>query len=144
MPRILIGVDGSSAAREAARAISERIWPRATEARLVAVSEHLPERWSERFITGIVFSPEGGDPRVRDLSLAVEQAAAELRSAGLTVSTELRGGEPSKGLLEAAREWEADCIVVGASALGQSNSERVPAVLAETAPCSVEVVRARL
>jgi nucleotide-binding universal stress UspA family protein len=75
------------------------------------------------------------------LALATEQ----LRWSGLTVSTQVREGDPKKELPSAAQEWGADCIFVASS--GFSNRfERfvlgsVSAAVAARAHCSVEVVR---
>jgi nucleotide-binding universal stress UspA family protein len=69
-----------------------------------------------------------------------------LRAAGLAVTAEVKDGAPVPVLLDAAREWGADAIFVGAQ--GHRFLERVllgsvSAAVAARAHCSVEVVRTR-
>ena len=75
---------------------------------------------------------------------AVDAAAEELRAAGLTVTPQVVGGDPKHVLIDAARQFGADCIFIGAK--GHSRLERfllgsVSTAVAARAHCSVEVVR---
>jgi len=117
--RLILSVDGSPGSEQAVAAIATREWPEGSECRLVT-------------------SPASAGPSIR-------RAAEALRAAGLNASTVVRGGDTGRILLEAAREWEADCIFVGSD--GKSDSRGPgPTVtsLAESAPCSVEVARKRI
>jgi nucleotide-binding universal stress UspA family protein len=75
----------------------------------------------------------------------MKAATDKLQNAGLKISCEVVRGDPSQRLLDAAIDWQADWIVVGAR--GLSGIERfligsVAADVAVRANCSVEVVRA--
>jgi nucleotide-binding universal stress UspA family protein len=144
--RIVIGLDGSPDAEFAMEAVAERVWPNGSEAHLITI---LDDRLS--FLTPSLI------PRLARWSSAADSANDQawvdrmmkaardkLQNAGLKISSEVVRGEPSQRLLDAAIDWQADCIVVGAR--GLSGIERflsgsVSSDVAARANCSVEVVR---
>jgi nucleotide-binding universal stress UspA family protein len=74
----------------------------------------------------------------------VEKAAAKLREAKFEVSTELVEGDPKSKILDAAKEWHADMIVLGSH--GRSGISRfllgsVSQDVVRHAHCSVEIIR---
>jgi nucleotide-binding universal stress UspA family protein len=82
----------------------------------------------------------------QQLTTELEAAADDVRKLGITVHTRLDEGVPHSCILEHARAWKADLIVMGthgraglAHALIGSVAERV----VRSAPCSVLVTRAR-
>jgi nucleotide-binding universal stress UspA family protein len=67
-----------------------------------------------------------------------------VRASGLTVETAVRRGDPRSVILDEAKEWDADLIVVGSH--GYTGIKRlllgsVAQSVVSHAPCSVEVVR---
>jgi nucleotide-binding universal stress UspA family protein len=131
--RNIIGVDGSILAAGVVDAVADRVWPKATEARLVVVRRH-----------GL------RDPRRDDeTTVTLDAAAQALRAQGLTVSTAIRNGKPQDVLLHEAREFAADCVFIDACGFSHElNGDRpglskAAAALALGAHCSVEVVRAK-
>lgn len=96
-------------------------------------------------------SPDAWEAEIEREETAVHQAearqlaqtASELESAGVAISQLLREGDPAKEIIAAAREVDADLIVIGSHShrnlwdvLMGSTAERV----AKTAPCPVLVV----
>ncbi|HKO41852.1 MAG TPA: universal stress protein [Pyrinomonadaceae bacterium] len=147
--RIILGIDGSPASEEAVRSIAARPWPLASEVKVIMVDDPFVPP-----IIGDVIPALGED---LERSSAEDEAWAELmltRAAGMlsgldvSVTTEIRQGDPKKELPQAAEEWGADCIFVGSA--GFSNRfERfvlgsISAAVAARAHCSVEVVRKAL
>jgi nucleotide-binding universal stress UspA family protein len=133
--RIIIGVDGSTLMADVVDAVSDRVWPRASEIRLVAVRRDGPR-----------------DPRKdAEATVMLDQAAQELRAKGLTVSIAIRDGKPQDVLLHEAREFAADCIFIDSRGLSHEldagydrrDLGKAAAALALGAHCSVEVVRAK-
>ncbi|MGE0159949.1 MAG: universal stress protein [Gemmatimonadales bacterium] len=120
--RIVVGVDGSPGALAAVDLVAKRHWPAGTEALLLHCD---PESDAES-------------------GAALETAAAHLTSyRGLDVRTETRDGEPKRALIEAAKDWEADAIYVGARGLGRMDRFLLGSVslyVALNADCSVGVV----
>lgn len=135
--RIAIGVDGSPDAEAAIRAVVEREWPEGSEARVITVLGPL-------MIQALEWVEENSRSEWEWAQKVVDESAAKLRAVGLDVSYAVKWGEPKHILLEAAEEWEADCIFVGAR--GLRRLERfllgsVSTTVATRAKCSVEVVR---
>lgn len=148
--RILIGVDGSSGALAAVRAVAKRHWTDGSELRIVVADDVM--RGSPIWLL---------IPPIREFVKEVEAeertqaeqfalaAAKELREAlgdkNITVSSMVISGDPKKVLIEQAAEFGADCIFTGATGFS-SRLERVilgsvSAAIAARAHCSVEVVR---
>ena len=94
----------------------------------------------------------GGDPgragqEVKERSTGLtDRVGGWLREQGLTVETAVRDGEPGPAVVEEAKEWEADLIVVGSrghSGLRRLLEGSVSHYVAEHAHCPVEVVHAK-
>ena len=144
--RLVVGVDGSSGADAAVRAVAARRWPPRSEARVV-VAQTL---FMPAIVGGLVppagewMESENAAGRERAQEIA-ERAAAVLSAAALVTSTSLAEGDPKRVLVEEAESWGADCVFVGST--GYSNRvERfllgsVSAAVAARARCTVEVVR---
>jgi nucleotide-binding universal stress UspA family protein len=74
------------------------------------------------------------------------KALDTLNAKGLSATLHVHAGNPKDILVEEAERWNADCVFVGANALG-SRMERfllgsTSAAVAARSHCSVEVVRA--
>jgi nucleotide-binding universal stress UspA family protein len=146
--RVLVPTDGSEHAQAALAAVAARPWSQGSEFRVMASPEY-PVLVGEY----PYYAPE----QVADLTkqslehanAAVEQGAAMLAKAGLKVSSDVIEPQdtPSHSILEAAKEWNADLVVVGSH--GRRGFDRlilgsVSETIALHALCSVEVVRAPL
>jgi nucleotide-binding universal stress UspA family protein len=146
--RVLLPTDGSEHAQAAIAAVAARPWPQRSEFRVI-VSPEYPVLVGEY----PYYAPE----QIADLTkqslehanAAVENGAAVMAKVGLKVSSEVLEPKdtPSHSILEAAKEWNADLIVVGSH--GRRGFDRlilgsVSETVALHASCSVEVVRVAL
>ena len=109
----------------AAEALAGRPWPEGTEFRIVTVEEP----WLIRPASTI---------------LNINSAEEVLASAGLKATASVLAGNPKEVILEEAKKWNADLIVVGSH--GQRGFKRlllgsVSEAVAMNAHCSVVVVR---
>jgi nucleotide-binding universal stress UspA family protein len=80
------------------------------------------------------------------LARAVRQAAQELRAQGVDAGEELRRGDAALALTDAATDWGARLIVVGAgqrSKVARRLMGSVADYVAERSPCNVLIVRRR-
>lgn len=123
--RVLLATDGSETSMVAADSIAGRPWPQGSEFRIVTVEEP----W--------VINPP---TPLSNISSAEEVFA----SAGLKTSASVLEGKPKDAILEEAKNWNADLIVVGSH--GRRGFKRlllgsVSEAVAMNAPCSVVVVR---
>ena len=144
--RLVIGVNGSSEAEHAVRAVGRRLWPDGTEVRIVAVDDGTsPIRIADVLpIAAAMIRDEN-----RESALAahrmVEWAENELTVIGLDVSVAIEKGDPEKVLIDQARKWDADAIFVGgrrfSSAFERFRLGSVATGLVTKAHCSVEVAR---
>ena len=146
-PRILIATDGSEFSTAALQSVVERHWPEGTEVKVISVPEFAI--WLGEF-------PYFGLQQVEDMNqsalegarAAVAQGKEILARAGLTASTDVivEHDAPAKTILEEAKKWDADLIVVGSH--GRRGLDRfamgsVSEAVAMNAHCSAEVVRPR-
>jgi len=125
-PKVVIGVDGSTEAEQAIRAVGSRVWPAGTEVRLIAVDEGSSSTAAGQMVTW---------------------AEKALSVIGLKVSVAMEKGDPRRVLIDQAQAWDADSIFVGGrrfnSALERFQLGSVATALVTKAHCSVEVVRSR-
>ena len=123
--KVLLAIDGSKTSATAAEALSGRPWPEGSEFRIVTVEEP----WVIRRASAL---PD------------VNSAEQVLAAAGLKATTAVLSGNPREVILEEAKKWNADLIVVGSH--GRRGFRRfllgsVSEAVAMNAHCSVVVVR---
>lgn len=145
-PRIIVGVDGSTGAETAVRAVGTRVWPNGTEVRLAAVDAgKSPKNISRILPAAAGLIEDVNDEAAVAARTMVEWAMDELSAIGLRTSVVFEKGEPQRVLLEEARKWKADSIFVGSrnlsSAFERFRLGSVSSALVTSAPCTVEVVR---
>jgi nucleotide-binding universal stress UspA family protein len=117
--RILVGFEGSPESHEALRKAIELARRLGAEVRIVTV---VPP---PSVVLGPLMTPEEIDftPLARAAEEELKRIAEEASKEGVSVTHEVRLGEPATELLEAAEEWGADLIVLGRRRL--SGLERV-------------------
>lgn len=149
--KILLATDGSDCSIEAAHSVARRPWPNGTVFKILCVEELM-------ILNGqIAFSPlspiypasllEELTTQARDrANSAVETARDILRRAGMKVPDDhaMPVGEPRGVILDTAKTWGADLIVLGSH--GRRGLDRflmgsVAESVAIHAHCSVEVIR---
>ena len=85
------------------------------------------------------------DAQRRCATELTESTASVLRKKGLAVSTEVEWGDPGSQIVDAARRWEADLIVVGSHprrGLSRMFIGRIAETVLRNAGCAVEIARA--
>lgn len=144
--RMLVGLDGSPGSKAVIQAISARMWPPASEVRLITIVDP-PTAGSgshEFFRKEVSSSPESIPTSICE---AVEAATKKLQGAELIVSSKVEAGDPKQLIIANAEEWGAESIFIGASQnhrpLEQLLLGSVATAVVSRAHCSVEVVRDR-
>jgi nucleotide-binding universal stress UspA family protein len=138
--RILLATDGSEHSRLAAHSVSQRPWPAGTEVKIISVINPFV-----RLIEVELSSPEESVKGPETPREAVEEAEQIIGSAGLKMTGETITGYPKTEIINRAKEWGADLIVVGSH--GRRGLKRlligsISEAVATHAPCSVEVIKA--
>jgi nucleotide-binding universal stress UspA family protein len=129
--RVLLATDGSETSIAAAQAVAARPWPEGSEFLIVSVEEPWALKRSS----------------VRDneqAQQAVTSAEQVLASAGLKAIGAVLSGNTKDVVLEEAKKWAADLIVVGSHGLRGFKRFLLGSVseaIATNAHCSVVVVR---
>ncbi len=97
---------------------------------------------------GMVTTPDALDQLVdaahSGAKKAIDRVAASLRRDGLNIETKVFEGRPASAIVEMARDFGPDLVVLGSHGRGQIASAvlgSVSAEVAEAAPCSVLVAR---
>jgi len=144
--RVLLAVDDSQYSWEAVESVAARPWPPGTVFRVMSSVEYMvpaaPEIWYdanglyERTRRGMI-------KRAEQITLS---AANTLAACGLRAGNVVRDGNPRIAVIEEARDWNADLIVVGShdyTGLKRWLLGSVAQSIVSHAPCSVEVIRHR-
>jgi nucleotide-binding universal stress UspA family protein len=150
--KILVATDGSECSAAAVKSVASRPWPAGTEARIVSVVQLLvPENESSASSLSAVYPASLVEELINDARTrardAVAYAKKTLAEAGLKVTGKDATpiGDPRDAVLEMAKQWEADLIVLGShgwKGLDRMLIGSVSESVALHANCSVEVVRA--
>jgi nucleotide-binding universal stress UspA family protein len=144
--RILLAVDGSPHSQLAVAAVAERPWPDWTTVQVLTVIHAVaPLAIDPAFVIAAAHVNQIAEQR-RLASAVVESAAEDIRmkAPGLAVTTKAVEGNPRDAILEEAREWGADLIVVGSHGYGRLKRMvlgSVAGAVVADAPCSVHVAR---
>jgi nucleotide-binding universal stress UspA family protein len=144
--KVLLAIDDEPASEEAVNEMGRRHWGAGTTVRVLhAVGKFVPpaqELWHD----------SGGDlerarQEIKDRSKQLTERVADwLREQGLAVETAVRDGEAGPAVVEEAKEWGADLIIVGSR--GRKGLRRlfegsVAHYVVDHAHCPVEVVHAK-
>jgi nucleotide-binding universal stress UspA family protein len=141
---IVVGTDGSETARKAVR---EAVGlAKSVGATVGIVSAYEPVS-SQRLREESRQAPQDTQWSINareDVDATLEEAAEDVKDAGVDVETFAREGDPADAILDVAEERGADLIVVGNK--GMTAAKRfllgsVPNKVSHHAPCSVLIVR---
>jgi nucleotide-binding universal stress UspA family protein len=143
--RLLFATDGSDYSQAAAHSIASRPWPAGSQIKIVSVVEPLMPATDPWFASGAI-TDTLRDENARKSGDAVEAAREIISRTGMTIETAVVDGIPKKRVVELARDWRANLIVVGSH--GRRGVLRyllgsVSEAVAMQAHCSVEVIRDR-
>jgi len=135
--KILLAIDSSSASQNVIAEAAIRPWPSGTRFCVLHIVD----------VLGLGRSLAMIDEEKRYGQALVAAAAEKLVRAGHETSTDILVAFPRKAVVQYAREWDADFVLVGShgqGALSRFLLGSVAQAVLRTAPCSVEVVRPRM
>lgn len=143
--KILLAIDESKFSEAAVQAVIEQMRLQDTEIRVLHVVEP-PSPMAARGTAGYdpTLDAEWWETEKEQAQILVEKAAGLLRSKGLKATATVEEGHIKSKILDTARDWPADLIVLGSH--GRRGLEHfligsVSEGVARHAECSVEIVR---
>ena len=145
--KILLAVDGSVCSDAAAQELAKRPWPPDTEVKVITVVE-IPapvgmEPWamSPDYFENLERTLRQAGQSVLDSTLPKLKTITDKT---LKISSEIIQGSPAQVIVDEAKSWGADLIILGSRGLGIWNRLLLGSVsnaVVQHAKCSVEVVR---
>jgi len=143
--RILLALDGSPSADRARALVTSLAWGPGTTVRVVAALDVAPALWGGPWIPAIpVDADQLEEEAVVELTRVLLEARPAMEAAGLQVEAELLRGRPSAAIVDDARIWGPDLIVVGSRGHGPVETAvlgSVSAAIVDHATCPVLVAR---
>jgi nucleotide-binding universal stress UspA family protein len=147
--RLLLAVDGSPCSDAAVQTVTERFHPQDTQVKVLHAVEWMREMplcfqygQGRAAAADVVDRRNQSFERARDL---VEGISAQLEFKGFHPSVSTPDADPRHAIVDAAREWSADLILMGSHSrrgLDRLLLGSVAESVVRHAPCSVEIVRA--
>jgi len=141
--KILIAVDDSPCSRAAVQFVRRMQLPAATRVTILSAVQVAVPVYSEVYVP-TADTEEIVKDKMRAHQELVSRAELELRDTGFVTKARVLEGDPRALILRAAREEQADMIVVGShgrSGLAKLVMGSVAAHIMSHAPCSVLVVK---
>lgn len=141
--KVLLAIDESDFAAQAAKEVEVRLCAPKTMVRVIhVVASFVPPAAAVVEAGGSLKDvKENVVDQYQDL---VDKGAARIRNLGVTAEGVVRQGRAGKTIVEEAKEWDADLIILGAHGLSRLETlvmGNVARYVVDHAPCSVEVVR---
>jgi len=144
--KVLIAIDESVYSRAALQSVCDRPWPAGSKFKLVTVVEPFHPEYAGWQTTYVPVAAEAQKTLADAAAKLLESATQTLaQSVGQeNVDEELAEGYIKERILESAKEWDADLIVLGSH--GRRGFTKfllgsVSETIASHATCSVEIVR---
>jgi nucleotide-binding universal stress UspA family protein len=140
--KLLIAIDGSTFSAAATQAVIAEAKRDGTEIQAIHVVDTRKRLLPE--VAALDTEVMNAPAQRRSAEALVEATARLLRAEGLNTTTVVVWGDPRLKIIEAAKEWSADLIVLGAHGRSGLNGFLMGSVsdaVAHYALCSVEIVR---
>ena len=148
--KILIATDGSDASRSVIEAACGTIAdPKNTTVKIISAVEPVTPMAGEPFAISAEYYGEIANEMSKQAKVSVEQAVENLKAGCPNlneVSSEVLRGGAAQAIVEAAKKWGADLIIVGSHGYGFWSRALLGSVsnsVAHHAPCSVLIVRGK-
>ena len=141
--KILLAIDDSQYSADAVEEIAARPWPAGTTVRVLSAVDVTPIATDPAFIASLDIDTLRNEI-ARRYKEVTSRAVCLLQEKGLSAEMVLRDGDPRSVIVDEAKDWSANLIVVGSH--GYTGVKRwllgsVAHSVVSHAPCSVEVVR---
>ena len=142
--KILLAVDDSTYSTDAVAAVAARPWPPGTSVRVLSAVAQIPLPAAELWYDAGGSLERAGQELVKRAEQLTQRTVEALSTAGVMAEALVREGDARSVIVDEAKDWDADLIVLGSH--GYTGFKRwllgsVAQAVASHAPCSVEIVR---
>lgn len=142
--RVIIAIDDSGCSRLAIDAVVNRHWSSSTQFRVIHVVEPIVLQYGMIAPQAVELMIEAEQKLKKHGQELIDATVAKLQSLFGDVTGEVLHGNVSDTIVEDAKEWHADLIVIGSH--GRTGMDRmflgsVAEKVVNRAPCSVDVVK---
>ncbi|MBA3860195.1 MAG: hypothetical protein C0507_25085 [Cyanobacteria bacterium PR.3.49] len=145
--KVLIAVEESECSRRALESVMERSWPEESQFRIISVYEPIPANGQAIVSPGAIewmMAAEAEMLKQKKLNLKENINNLKEHVAGCPVSGAILTGDIRNSILDEAKTWGADMIVLGShgrKGLSKLFLGSVAEGVAGHADCSVEIVK---
>jgi nucleotide-binding universal stress UspA family protein len=142
--RALLAYDGSAGAAEAAALTAAIPWPGDSVLRVVSVIEPILAPMSGPWDRDSALGPEFDAAITASATVTLREVVERLGSSGTSVHGSLRRGRAASAIIDEARDFRADLVIVGSRGHGAIATLLMGSVSSEVvdhAPCPVLVAR---
>jgi nucleotide-binding universal stress UspA family protein len=141
--RVLLAIDDSKFSEAATQALLQQMRPEQTEVCVLHALEP-PVVMPYSYLGTIASLDDLQQARSAEAQELVRRVEESLSKAGFKVQTTVAEGDPRIAIIDQAKEWKAELIIVGSH--GRRGLDRflmgsVSESVIRHAPCSVEIVR---
>ncbi len=142
--RILLAVDGSTFSDAAIQTVIAQARPQDTEIRVLYVLEPQSLLVAREMGSYKSALDAAWEAERKEAQALVRRTAELLQSKGLKATAAVEEGDPKSKIVDSAKEWRTDLVVLGSH--GRKGLDRflmgsVSEAVVHHAPCSVEIVR---
>lgn len=130
--KVLIAVDSSTVARDIIGIVANTIWQAGDELKVLTIVDHSDQYQVDEIVRPCQLIL---DERVQALAVALPKC---------TITGDVVVGSPAETIIQLAREWNVDLIIIGShgdTGIRRDQIGSVAATVVNTAPCSVEVLK---
>lgn len=145
--KVLVAIDNSKSSQEAVACLSDRLWHDGTDFLVVHVMEPVSPEYASMYMTYSSNYSRAVAERLCDAEKLAKNAAEYIkkRIPHTQVKSLVLEGPVKECLIEKARDWNADFIIMGSqgrTGLSKLLLGSVAEMVLSSSPCSVEVIRA--
>ena len=142
--KLLLAIDNSKYSAEAIKEVANRVWPPKTIVRVISVVEPVPPPAAELWYDASGSLERVQQEMVKRATELTQKTTERLKRKGLQIESAVREGDARSVIVDEARKWSADLVVLGSH--GYTGIKRlllgsVALSVVSHAPCSVEIVR---
>ena len=142
--KVLLAIDNSKYSAEAVKEVANRPWPPNTIVRVIFVVEPVPPPAAELWYDASGSLEGVQQEMVKRATELTQKTSERLKQQGLKIESVVREGDARSVIVDEARRWSADLVVLGSH--GYTGIKRlllgsIASSVVSNAPCSVEIVR---